>query len=678
MHKDRKHAPEIRPEIDLKEEIRKLNEVTEQYSKLNHEIVEMEEILPEHAEINSLTQEQYLQLSEDLRGMQEKLKLVRGEVSMAGTASKNLQDKMEKYVPEKPVHKAWKLAAVLELVVLVAVGAGILILELVRQPAALPADGVPEVTGTPSAGEPQETIYHHVDNLAARAAAIEADDIAPFTAVVEEIDGLEYLSFVYQDLKISYANEYLSREEETAARIRLETKDRLVVYPWEYDLTQNLVQLAPEYGAYTGEEGNQLIFLQYDAGGKQLPAVMRMLDADRLWEYDDFDIRQALTELFALEFSEVPGADGTVLDARMQMTVNSVNYNYVIGQNTYVNAVYYEDDILCFDEYFELLLEDEKMSFTAVVSTADKEYLGEVSGEIAAVNREIVLKNVRYGAYVTPYQEDEGSDGIIQPRTSRMQEHITISGANKERFYIELSDEIERLSYDLTNMKMNEAGFYEYFNEAGEKISVTGIDVSKYQGVIDWKKVREAGVEFAILRLGYRGWTEGTLEIDNYYETNVKAAVEAGVKVGVYFFSQAITVEEAVEEAEFVLEKIRDYDITYPVIFDTEDVPNYNARANNLSRDFRTDICIAFCDTIAAAGYRPMVYASTRWMIMGIDLERLTAYDKWYAYYGTSFTFPYQYQMLQYSDTGSVPGIEGNVDLDISFVDYALEKQMKK
>ena len=100
-------------------------------------------------------------------------------------------------------------------------------------------------------------------------------------------------------------------------------------------------------------------------------------------------------------------------------------------------------------------------------------------------------------------------------------------------------------------------------------------------------------------------------------------------------------------------------------------VTTYNARANNRARDLRTDICIAFCETIEAAGYHPMVYANTRWMILGIDLERLTKYDKWYAYYGTTFTFPYKYQMLQYSDSGKVPGISGAVDLDISFVDYS-------
>lgn len=255
-----------------------------------------------------------------------------------------------------------------------------------------------------------------------------------------------------------------------------------------------------------------------------------------------------------------------------------------------------------------------------------------------------------------------------------MTEHITISGKNKQRYYIALSDEVARVDYDMERLIQNENGFFEYFDENGQKISRTGIDVSKYQGDINWKLVKDSGIDYAIIRLGYRGMNEGTLELDPYYEANIKGANEAGVDVGVYFFSQATTIEEAIEEADMVLEYIRDYKITYPVIFDTEVVTTYNARANNLPRDLRTDICIAFCETIKAAGYRPMIYANTRWMILGIDLERLTMYDKWYAYYGTTFTFPYQYQMLQYSDKGKVPGIAAAVDLDISFVDYAETK----
>ena len=119
------------------------------------------------------------------------------------------------------------------------------------------------------------------------------------------------------------------------------------------------------------------------------------------------------------------------------------------------------------------------------------------------------------------------------------------------------------------------------------------------------------------------------------------------------------------------MEQIKDYKISYPVIFDTEYVTTYDARANNLSRQLRTDITKTFCEKIQSAGYHPMIYANTKWMVMGIDLEQLSAYDLWFAYYGNNLTFPYDFQMYQYSDSGSIPGIKGNVDLNISFVDYA-------
>lgn len=399
-----------------------------------------------------------------------------------------------------------------------------------------------------------------------------------------------------------------------------------------------------------------------------------MMDGEKLWEYNELELKSALTELFSLEYVEGGNTQEGHSNTYMTMTIGSVPYQYEIAQTTYTNAVYSGENPLLFEQYFTLELAEEKVSFSAVVYTANGEYLGELSGEIAAVDRDIVLKNVKFGAYVTPYQEDPGSTGIILPRESRMTEHITISGKNKQRYYIALSDEVARVDYDMERLIQNENGFFEYFDENGQKISRTGIDVSKYQGDINWKLVKDSGIDYAIIRLGYRGMNEGTLELDPYYEANIKGANEAGVDVGVYFFSQATTIEEAIEEADMVLEYIRDYKITYPVIFDTEVVTTYNARANNLPRDLRTDICIAFCETIKAAGYRPMIYANTRWMILGIDLERLTMYDKWYAYYGTTFTFPYQYQMLQYSDKGKVPGIAAAVDLDISFVDYAETK----
>lgn len=672
MKKERKNNKGRNLDFGLEEEIRKLNEVSQRYSRMNQEIANMEQELPdEEYAADAARQAQADQVTEDLRRVRKSLEIVKGEVSMAGTEVRSIQKSIEK-AWKRSSRNIWKIAAVLELVCLVAGGAAFFISQALKEPEAKPAGpGIESQEPAPTNPPEEKKTSFYIKDLKERAAALSRDEIAPFEVSVEEIDGLENLCFTYQDLKISYANEYWNESSGQQKKIRLETAERLAVYPWDYDLTENLAALAPEYGDYTGEEGYQLIFMQYNDNNKKMPNIIRMLDAERLWEYDVFYVQEALAELFTPAYSQVPQENGSVIDTRMELVIGSAAYQYAIAQNTYVNAVYYGSDVLCFDEYFVLETDGEKMAFNAVVYTPDKEYLGEISGEIAAVDREVVLKNVRFGAYVTPYQEDITSDGIIVPRSSRMVEHITITGNNRERYYIALSDEIERVAYDMNRLKLNENGFFEYFDENGQKISYNGIDVSRYQGNIDWKKVKNAGVDFAIIRLGYRGMNEGTLEMDPYYEANIDGAAAAGIKTGVYFFSQAITVEEAVEEAQMVLEQIQGHEISYPVIFDTEVVPNKNARANNLPRDLRTQICKAFCDTIAAGGYHPMIYANTRWMILGIDLEKLTEYDKWYAYYGTTFTFPYQYQMLQYSDSGSIPGIAGAVDLDISFIDYS-------
>ncbi|MDE7297620.1 MAG: glycoside hydrolase family 25 protein [Lachnospiraceae bacterium] len=674
MHDKQKSAPLKKQELDIMDEIRRLNEVTQKYSRLNMEISELEEALPQPEEAGA-DQSQY-ELEEAVRGVREKLKLVKGDVSMADMEVHGLMERL-KTLRKKQQRSGWKLVAVAELVGLIVLGTVFLVYMEIGRGKSVPSNAnvgqdqpgsLPAPTDGPQ--EPQTQLL--VPDLKERAARLSKSNIAPFEASVEQVNGMEALCFTYKEMKICYANEFPVGEE-PMRRIRIINGDREVIYPWDYELSGSLEPLAPEYGAYPGAAGYQLIFLQYGEGqeDRNIPGRIRMLDAARLWEYESFELENALSELFELEYSERAGENGNVSDTFMQLTVGSVSYPYRIAQGTYVDAVYYGENPLCFDRYFELTMDEEKMSFSTVVYTDGGEYLGELSGELAAVDRELVLKNVRFGAYATAYQEDAGSDGILTPRTSRMTEYITISGKNRERYYIALSDEVARVDYDMNRLVMNENGFYEYFNEKGEKISCTGIDVSKYQGDIDWKKVKEAGVEFAILRLGYRGMNEGTLELDPYYLKNVKGAAAAGVKVGVYFFSQAVSEQEAVEEAEMVLQYIKDYDVTWPVIFDTEVITSYNARANNLPRDLRTDICIAFCETIEAAGYHPMVYANTKWMIMGIDLERLTKYDKWYAYYGTSFTFPYHYDMLQYSDTGKVPGIGSAVDLDISFVDYS-------
>jgi len=260
----------------------------------------------------------------------------------------------------------------------------------------------------------------------------------------------------------------------------------------------------------------------------------------------------------------------------------------------------------------------------------------------------------------------------IIPVTAVPDEYVTISGNHSERFLIAVDPQVERCTYVLDNIDTSNPDNWIYTDESDTVLSHRGIDVSKYQAKIDWKQVAEAGVEFAIIRLGYRGMNEGTLELDPYFVENVKVASQNGIKVGVYFFSQAVSEEEAEEEAKFVLNAVKGYDISYPIVFDTERVTTYDARANSLSYDKRTDIAITFCESIKAAGYTPMIYANTKYMMMGVDRARLSDYDMWFAYYSFDgqMTIPYDFQIFQYSESGSIPGVSGKCDLNISFKDY--------
>ncbi|SHJ54973.1 glycoside hydrolase family 25 protein [Parasporobacterium paucivorans] len=207
-------------------------------------------------------------------------------------------------------------------------------------------------------------------------------------------------------------------------------------------------------------------------------------------------------------------------------------------------------------------------------------------------------------------------------------------------------------------------GLKYYFNESGVKSSKVGVDVSRYQYAIDWAAVKASGVDYAIIRLGYRGYGSGALVLDPYYIQNIRGASAAGLQVGVYFFSQAITETEAVEEASMVLEYIRGYNISCPVAFDTEFV-NDVARANNLSATDRTTIALAFCRTIANAGYTSTVYASKSFLYNNLELSRLSGYQTWLAHYVNMTDYAYDYDMWQYTSKGSINGISTGVDLNV-------------
>lgn len=231
----------------------------------------------------------------------------------------------------------------------------------------------------------------------------------------------------------------------------------------------------------------------------------------------------------------------------------------------------------------------------------------------------------------------------------------------------DILDTIKHNNLVTENIKADEeSGEITYMN-GDEVVSHKGIDVSKFQGKIDWESVKEDGVEYAFLRLGIRGYATGEIVLDETFEKNVKGALEEDIHVGVYFFTQAVTKEEAVEEAEFVIENLKPYRIDYPVVIDVEDVDS-SARTKDLTAEERTELVIAFCERIKEAGYTPMIYGNLKTFMLMLDITQLEEYEKWYAYYSTEeFYYPYDFSIWQYSDEGSVDGIKTDVDMNISF-----------
>lgn len=213
-------------------------------------------------------------------------------------------------------------------------------------------------------------------------------------------------------------------------------------------------------------------------------------------------------------------------------------------------------------------------------------------------------------------------------------------------------------------------GGFTIYTAAGGASHV-GVDVSAHQRQVDWAQVKGAGVEFVMLRTGFRGYGEaGAIVQDAYFEENIQGALEAGLDVGVYFFSQAVSEEEAEEEARQVLAWIEPYEITYPVVFDWESIPHDKARTDYVMPHTVNNCVLAFCAVVEEAGYTPMVYFNRNQAYQVMNLSLLSGCEFWLASYAATPSFDYTFHMWQYTNKGTVPGIDGDVDLNICMVEY--------
>ena len=194
-----------------------------------------------------------------------------------------------------------------------------------------------------------------------------------------------------------------------------------------------------------------------------------------------------------------------------------------------------------------------------------------------------------------------------------------------------------------------------------------GLDVSQYQGDIDWERVRAEGFDFAFIRIGYRGYSVGDIYPDELARENLAQAKAAGFDVGVYFYAQAISTQEAQEEAQWCLDFLAGEALQLPLVYDWEYV-GPAARTGGMDRKTLTECTKVFCETIKAAGYQPMIYFNNHVSRDLLDLKALAEYPFWLAQYKEQMDYPYQVDFWQYTETGTIPGIDGNVDIDLMFI----------
>ncbi len=213
----------------------------------------------------------------------------------------------------------------------------------------------------------------------------------------------------------------------------------------------------------------------------------------------------------------------------------------------------------------------------------------------------------------------------------------------------------------------NIAGIQYYFNESGVLSSKTVIDVSRFNGNIDWQAVKASGIDYAIIRVGYRGWGTGALVLDSMFDENMREATAAGIQVGAYIVTQAINTQEAVEEASFIIEKCRSYNVTLPLVIDVEAAGGANGqgRGDKISVADRTAVINAFAQTVKNAGYTPMVYANKNWLNNYIYANDIVSYCRvWVAQYNSECTYDKRFNMWQFTSSGNIGGISGNVDIN--------------
>lgn len=258
-------------------------------------------------------------------------------------------------------------------------------------------------------------------------------------------------------------------------------------------------------------------------------------------------------------------------------------------------------------------------------------------------------------------QNDPATDG----------KHTLITNPDGTEEWVLISPYLTKNTFDFTKME-DKAGLKQYM-ENGRKISYVGVDISKHTGKVYFPSLKAAGVDYVMIRLGSRGYTTGQITLDENFKENIEGAIEAQLDVGIYFYSQAVSQDEAVQEANFVVQNLEPYraHVKYPVAFNMGFVSNDKSRIEGLSREDKTTVTISFLDAVRASGYVPMIYGDKEWLLKEVDLTKLQDYDVWLSQEEEIPDYPYRYTMWQYNTDGVLNGIDGGADLNICFVSYS-------
>jgi GH25 family lysozyme M1 (1,4-beta-N-acetylmuramidase) len=266
-------------------------------------------------------------------------------------------------------------------------------------------------------------------------------------------------------------------------------------------------------------------------------------------------------------------------------------------------------------------------------------------------------------------EKESTSDKSDEDEEEEKATSITVKLSDGTKEEVDLDNDIDRNTYDYSNLTSKSPLMT--YSVDGKVVSKCGVDISANSGDVDFSKLKNAGVDFVMIKIGARGYSSGNIVMDANYEDNLAAAKKAGLNIGVYFCSQAVSKSEAKEEADVVLDAIEKYTIKYPVAYVMENVTDDMARIEALDSSDKTQVAKSFMDRIENSGYTPMLYGDLEWLMTNVDMSKLSDYDVWYAQDSSKPDYPYEFTMWQYSSSATIKGIDSKATMILSFKDYA-------